>query len=186
VWGKINKNKPKIFPFIPRRNRDNSGKFLPNTPTSSHNQPSLFFGGCDQEGPLGEHQDIFEEPIGEEEEENIPLEPMAENRNARGSTFSSNSSIKGEIGNMLEYFKSEMLQILAMQMDTLHIKRKQEEAESALAFFCPRYTRRHPMNECPLYSIEVCSICEENHSTDKCLSLPRLKVVYQGAKGATK
>jgi hypothetical protein len=84
VWGKRNKNQPKIFPFMPRRNRDNSGKFLPNTPTASHSQPSLFFGGCDQEEPLGEQPDIFEEPIGEEEEENIPLEPMAENRNARG------------------------------------------------------------------------------------------------------
>jgi len=58
---------------------------LPNTPTTSHNQPSLFFGGYDQEEPLGESQDIFEEPIGEEEEENIPLEPMAEHRNSRGN-----------------------------------------------------------------------------------------------------
>ena len=49
-----------------RRSRDNLGKFLPNTLTASHNQPSLFFGGCNQEEPLGEHLDIFEEPIGEE------------------------------------------------------------------------------------------------------------------------
>jgi len=40
------------------------------------------------------------------------------------SSSSSNSSIKGELGNMLEDFKSEMLQTLSMQMDTLHIKRK--------------------------------------------------------------
>ena len=51
------------------------------------------------------------------------------------STSSSNSSLKSELGNMLEYFKSDMLQTLAMQMDTLHIKRKQEEAERALAIF---------------------------------------------------
>ena len=38
---------------------------------------------------------------------------------------SSNSSIKAEIGNMLENFKSEMLQTLALQMDTMHITRKQ-------------------------------------------------------------
>ena len=56
----------------------------PNTPTTSHRQPSLFFSGYDQEEPLGEHRDIFEEPRGEEEEENIPLEPMDEHRNARG------------------------------------------------------------------------------------------------------
>ena len=70
---------------MPCRNRDNSGKNLPNTPTASHSQPSLFFSGYNQEEPLGEQPYIFEEPIGEEEEENIPLEPMAENRNARGN-----------------------------------------------------------------------------------------------------
>jgi len=43
------------------------------------------------------------------------------------STSSSNSSIKGEIGNMLEDFKSEMLQTLSLQMDTMNIKRKQRE-----------------------------------------------------------
>ena len=86
---------------------------------------------------------------------------------------------------MLEDFKSEMLQALSIQMDTLHIKRKQEEAKRALAIFCPRSTRRHLRNECPLNSIEVCSICEENNSTDKCPSLPRLKAIYQGAEGVT-
>ena len=50
---------------MPRRNRDNSGKFLPNTPTASHSQPALLFGGCDQEEPLGEQPDIFQEPIRE-------------------------------------------------------------------------------------------------------------------------
>ena len=70
---------------MPCRSRDTLGKKFPNTPTTSHSQPSLFFSGCNQEEPLGEHPNIFEEPIGEEEEENIPLEPMAKNRNARGN-----------------------------------------------------------------------------------------------------
>ena len=72
---------------MPRGNRDNLGKILPNTPIASHNQPSLFFGGYNQEEPLGQQLYIFEEPIGEEEEEeeNIPPKPMAENRNARGN-----------------------------------------------------------------------------------------------------
>eukprot|EP00253_Pinus_taeda_P002111 PITA_02111 len=42
-----------------------------------------------------------------------------------------------------------------MQMDTLHIKRKEQEAERALAIFCPRCTRRHPRNEFPLNFIEA-------------------------------
>jgi len=71
---------------MPRRNRDNLGKFLPNTPTKSNSQPSLFSSGCELEEPLGEKPDIFEETIGEgEEEEPIPTEPMVENRNDRGN-----------------------------------------------------------------------------------------------------
>jgi len=115
-----------------------------------------------------------------EEEENIPLELMAENRNLGSSTFSSNSSLRGEFENMMEDFKSEMRQILAM-----HIKRKQEETERALAIFFPRCTRKHPRNECPLHSIEVCFVCEEDHPTNQSHSLPRFKAMYKGAERAT-
>ena len=63
---------------MPRRIRDNSGKFLSNTPTASNRKPSLFFSGYELEEPLDEKPDIFEEPTGEEEEkEPIPTEPMA-------------------------------------------------------------------------------------------------------------
>ena len=41
------------------------------------------------------------------------------------NTSSSNSSINVEIGNMLENFKSEMLQTLALQLGTMNIKKKQ-------------------------------------------------------------
>jgi hypothetical protein len=68
---------------MPRRNRDNTGKFLPNTPTTSLSHPSLFFGGSDPEEPIGEPPEIYEDPITEEEQENIPPETMAENRNGR-------------------------------------------------------------------------------------------------------
>ena len=71
---------------MPRRNRDNLGKNFPNTPTTSNSQPSLFFDGCELEEPLCEQPDIFEEPTGEEEEEElIPTEPMAENQNDKGN-----------------------------------------------------------------------------------------------------
>ena len=71
---------------MPHRNIDNSGKFFPNTPTTSNSQPSPFFSDCELEEPLGEKPDIFEEPIGkEEEEEPIPIEPMDENQNDRGN-----------------------------------------------------------------------------------------------------
>lgn len=70
---------------MPRRNRDNLGKFLTNTPTASNIQPSLFFGDCEVEEPLGEKPYIFEEPTREEEEEEpIPIELMVGNQNDRG------------------------------------------------------------------------------------------------------
>ena len=51
---------------MPHRSRDNLGKFLPNTPTASNNQPSLFFSGCELEEPLSDQPDIFGEPTEEE------------------------------------------------------------------------------------------------------------------------
>jgi len=87
---------------------------------------------------------------------------------------------------MLEDFKSEMRQFLAMQLDTLWIQRKQEEAKRALAIFCPRCTRKHPRNECPLHSIEVCFGCKRDHPTNQCPSLLGIKAAYQRAKEATK
>jgi len=110
---------------------------------------------------------------------------MAGNINVGSNTFSSNSSIEGEIGNMWEDVKSEMRQFLAMQMDALQIQKKQEKAKRALAIFCPRCTRKRPRNECPLHSIEVCFFCEEDHPMNQCPSFPRLKDAYQRAKGVT-
>jgi len=68
------------------RIRENSGKFLSNTPTASNRQPSLFFSDGELEDPLGEKPYLFEEPIEEEEEEEekIPTEPMVGNQNERG------------------------------------------------------------------------------------------------------
>jgi len=70
-------------------------------------------------------------------------------------------------------------------MLAMHIKRYRKEADRALAIFCPRCTRNHPRDECPLHSIEVCFVCEEDHPMNQCPSLPRLKVAYQRAKGVT-
>ena len=59
---------------------------MPNTPTASNNQPFVLFGGYELEEPLGEQPNIFEEPTGdEEEEEPIPIELMVENQNNRGN-----------------------------------------------------------------------------------------------------
>ena len=54
------------------------------------------------------------------------------------NSSSSTTSIKSEIGNILEDFKSEIPQTLSLHVDTMQIKRKQKEAERELAIFCPR------------------------------------------------
>jgi hypothetical protein len=41
-----------------------------------------------------------------------------------------------EIGNMLEDFKTNILNSLSSQLDTLQMKKKREEVELALAIFC--------------------------------------------------
>ena len=93
---------------------------------------------------------------------------------------------KNEFENQMEDFKSDMRQFLAMQLDTLRIQRKQEEAKRALEIFCPRCTRKHLRDECPMHSLKVCFVCEEYHPTNQCPSLPGLKVAYQRVEGATK
>jgi len=114
----------------------------------------------------------------------------ASRKKGRDSQFlakysSSNTSIKSEIGNMLEDFKSEMFHTLALQMDAMQIERRWEEVERALVISFPRCTRRNPRNECPLKLIEVFLVCDGNHSIDKCASLHGLEVMYQGTEGVT-
>jgi hypothetical protein len=55
------------------------------------------------------------------------------------------------------------------------LKKKWEEEEVALAIFFLKCRKRHPLKECPLDQIEICGICEEEHSTSKCPSLPWFK-----------
>jgi hypothetical protein len=86
---------------------------------------------------------------------------------------------KDEIGNMLDNFKIDILSTLISQLDTFQDKRKKEEIDLALAIFCSRCRKKHPLWECPLDNVEVCGICEKNHATKYCPSLPELKAVYQ-------
>ena len=56
-----------------------------------------------------------------------------------------------------------MLHTFSLQMDTMNIKRKQDEEERDLDIVFPKCIRRHPKNEFPLNVIEVGLVCEENH-----------------------
>jgi hypothetical protein len=85
-----------------------------------------------------------------------------------------------ELGNLLEKFKTDILHTISSQLDTIQIKRKQEEENVALEIFCHQCRRKHPEKECPLNVIELCGICIEGHHTNECPSLPRLKAMFKG------
>lgn len=79
-----NKNHPKIHFLSCLVGKEIIQENSCPTPPPHHIATLLFFfSGSDQEEHLGEQPKIFEELIGEEEEENIPPKTMVENRNAR-------------------------------------------------------------------------------------------------------
>jgi hypothetical protein len=55
---------------------------------------------------------------------------------SRVQKSASGGATRAEIGNLLEEFKTEMLSSFASQIDALQVKKKQAEAEAALAIFC--------------------------------------------------
>jgi hypothetical protein len=85
-----------------------------------------------------------------------------------------------ELGNLLEKFKIDILHTISSQLDTMQIKRKQEEENVVLVIFCHRCRRKHPEKECPLNVIELCGIFTEKHPTNECPSLLGLKAMFKG------
>ena len=84
---------------------------------------------------------------------------------SRVQKSASGGATRAEIGNLVEEFKTEMLSSFASQIDTLQVKKKQDEAEAALAVFCPKCRDKHPLRECPLDKIPICTLCEKDHET---------------------
>ena len=56
---------------------------------------------------------------------------------------SSGSITRVEIGNLLEKFKTNILSIIGSQLDTLKIKKKQQEENAAMSIFFTRCRRKH-------------------------------------------
>jgi len=48
-----------------------------------------------------------------------------------------------ELRNLLENFKIDILNTVSSQIDTMKIKKKQEEENVVLAIFCHRYRKKH-------------------------------------------
>ena len=90
--------------------------------------------------------------------------------------------MQAEIGNLFEDFKTEFLNTLTMQIDTLQEKKKQVESEKALSIFCSKCRQKHPLRECPLNSVELCGLCEQGHPTSLYPAIPKLKATMQGSE----
>jgi hypothetical protein len=102
------------------------------------------------------------------------------NKNTKTST--AGGVTKVELGNLLDNFKTDLLGTISSQLDTLKIKRKQEEENPVLSIFFPKCRKRHPLRECPLDNISVCAICTKNHKTEDCPSLPGLQAIFKGGE----
>ena len=91
-------------------------------------------------------------------------------------TKSATSGIsRAELGNLLEYFKTDLLSTLGTQVETSYTKKRQEQQDQqdqALSIFCPKCRKKHPLKECPLNTIQICGLCTSNHKID---DFPRLK-----------
>jgi hypothetical protein len=68
---------------------------------------------------------------------------------------------------------------LPHKFDTLQIKKKQAEAEATLSIFCSQCRDKHPRRECPLDKNPICTICDKDHETQHCPSLPGIKAALQ-------
>jgi hypothetical protein len=56
---------------------------------------------------------------------------------------SSSGITRVEIGNLLDNFKTYILSTIGSQLDTLKIKKKQQEENAAMSIFFTRYRRKH-------------------------------------------
>ena len=77
------------------------------------------------------------------------------NKGLASQSFNPTNNIKNELGGLIEDMKTDILHSLAMQMDTMQIKKKWEEGEKALVVYCLKCTKKHPRNECPFDLIDV-------------------------------
>lgn len=98
---------------------------------------------------------------------------------ARIHKSASRGVTRAEVGNLFENFETNILSTLSNKIMTTKINNAQGEVDTPLAMFCPNFRRKHPLRECEMNSINLCNICELEHSIGQCTELPRLKEVLR-------
>ena len=94
------------------------------------------------------------------------------------ATKSTGSITRIELGNLLENFKTDILETISEQVNSVNIKKKFED--EALAIFCSCCKKKHPIKKCPLNAISVCGVCTKNHEIDDFPYLLGLQSIYKG------
>ena len=61
-------------------------------------------------------------------------------------------------------------------------QKKQAKEEASLAVFCPKCRDKHPLREWPLNKVPICTLCEKDHETQQCPSLPGIKAALQSTE----
>lgn len=104
-------------------------------------------------------------------------------RNKNRKTKSTNAMIVG-LENKMENMKIDIMNIVNKQLDSLTFQQKLMREQESLCIFCPKCRDKHPPKECPLNLKEnnKCAICAEDHTKEKCPSIPRLKAVFTGGQ----
>ena len=74
-----------------------------------------------------------------------------------------------------------MMSSISSEIDVLGEKKKQAIEDLTLGVIYPKCRKKHPVKECPLNKVEVCQLCELNHDTKECPSLPQVQVVLQAS-----
>ena len=100
-------------------------------------------------------------------------------RDTRVNKSTSGGVTRVELGNLLENFKTDILGTLSSQLDTIKVKRRQDEENLVLSIFCSKCRKRHPLKECPLNTMSIFGMCMEDHATEDCPSLSSLQVVFK-------
>ena len=95
----------------------------------------------------------------------------------RAQNSSSGGVARVEIGNLLENFKTDMMSSISSQLDILKAMNIHVMEYFSLDIFCVKCRQKYRLRECPLQEVEVCGLCELDHNTKDCPSIPKVKVV---------
>jgi hypothetical protein len=106
-----------------------------------------------------------------------PRDPFS--RNTKQSSW---TVTRTELGNLLENFKTDILSTISNHLDTLKVKKKQQE-EATLAIFFHRCRKKpNSKKQCPLNVIEIYGLCTLEHPTSECPTLLELQAMYRGGR----